>query len=144
VIGPVPIELEVTVLGAPVPQGSKSFKGIHGGRPVLAESSRGLPAWRQTVSFWASQHRQPPLEGPVRVEMVFTLSRPKSAPKRRRLPDRMPDLSKLARAVEDSLTDAGVWHDDAQVVEEHLWKRYVGDPLALDRPGVVVRVVAAE
>jgi len=60
--------------------------------------------------------------------MLFFLARPKShyrtgrnadrlrenAPRR---PAKMPDLSKLVRATEDALTDAGLWRDDAQVVE---------------------------
>ena len=49
-------------------------------------------------------------------------------------------MSKLARSTEDALTTAGVWADDARVVDEYLSKRYIGDPGALDKPGVLVRV----
>jgi Holliday junction resolvase RusA-like endonuclease len=84
-----------------------------------------------------------PLDGPLAVSMVFTLRKPASAPKRRRTwPDRTPDLSKLARATEDALTDAGVWADDARVVEYvRLAKVFPGeDRDALHIPGVVVRI----
>ena len=51
-----------------------------------------------------------------------------------------PDLSKLARGVEDALVAAGVMKDDALIVEyTRLAKVYVGeDEEALDRPGVLI------
>jgi crossover junction endodeoxyribonuclease RusA len=75
--------------------------------------------------------------------MVFTLPKPSSAPKRTRTwPMRYPDLSKLLRSTEDALTTAGVWADDARVIEyRHLAKVYPGEhPDALDAPGAVIRV----
>lgn len=96
-----------------------------------------------------------PLDGPLRVEMAFTLARPSShyrtgrnrallragAPLR---PSGTPDLSKLARAAEDSLTDAGIVKDDARIVEySRLAKVFIGeDPDALPMPGVLIRVWA--
>jgi crossover junction endodeoxyribonuclease RusA len=41
--------LTFTVRGTPAPQGSKSFKGIHGGHAVLAESSKKVKPWRMDV-----------------------------------------------------------------------------------------------
>jgi crossover junction endodeoxyribonuclease RusA len=83
--------------------------------------------------------------GPVSVEMIFTLPKPKSAPKlRKTMPDRKPDLSKLVRSTEDALTDAGAWEDDARVVECRSAKRYPGEgPDALDVPGCVIRITEA-
>ena len=78
------------------------------------------------------------LDGPLRVRMVFTLPKPASAPKRcTTWPMRTPDLSKLARSTEDALTDAGIWRDDARVVEySRLAKVFPGeDPEALAVPG---------
>jgi crossover junction endodeoxyribonuclease RusA len=138
--------MKIIVYGRPAPQGSKSFKGMSkAGRPILAESSKVVRPWRQDVKAAAYDARNgaPPLEGPLRVRMIFTVPKPQSAPKRRRTwPDRMPDLSKLARAVEDALTDAGTWQDDARVVEyERLAKVFPGeDPEALEVPGVVVEI----
>ena len=40
-----------------------------------------------------------------------------------RYPVTRPDALKLARAVEDALTGI-IWLDDAQIVEEHLTKRW--------------------
>lgn len=71
------------------------------------------------------------------------LAKPQSAPKRRRTyPMRTPDLSKLARSTEDALSDAGIWADDARVVEySRLAKVYPGeDPDALSSPGAVIEI----
>ena len=142
----------LTILGLPAPQGSKSFKGMVIGKrgqqiPRLVESSKKLPKWRARVAKQAAmlwQGREP-LDRAVVVSMTFTIPKPTSAPKTRRTwPDRKPDASKLARAVEDSLTDAGVLADDARIVDLIASKRYPGEGLnALDVPGVLVRIFDA-
>lgn len=98
-----------------------------------------------------------PLDGPLEVDMVFSLARPQShwrtgkstshllrdnAPRR---PQGTPDLSKLARATEDALTEAGAWRDDARVVEyERLAKVWCNeDPDALHIPGAVITIRSA-
>ena len=140
------------VYGEPAPQGSKKFVGMVVGKrgqqvPRLVESSKELAAWRETVrkQAWAEWRGREALDQPLVVVMTFTLPKPASAPKKARSwPMRKPDGSKLARAVEDSLTDAGVLADDARIVDLIARKRY---PLegadALERPGVVVRVFDA-
>lgn len=144
--------MQITVIGLPAPQGSKSFKGIHGGHAVLAESSKRVKPWREAVLWAARELHHPALPqravpGPVRAEMIFTVPKPKRAPKYRRTwPDRKPDLSKLVRSTEDALTDAGIWDDDARVVEYgRVAKVFPGeDPDALDVPGAVIRIEAVE
>jgi Holliday junction resolvase RusA-like endonuclease len=145
----------ISVRGAPAPQGSKRHMG-HG---VMIESSRHVKPWRDAVRSDAAAAARAlagwagPLDGALTVDMVFTFTRPKGhyrtgrnahllrsgAPQR---PAGAPDLSKLARATEDALTDAGIWVDDARVVEYgRLAKVYAGeDPDALDSPGAVIRV----
>jgi len=140
------------ILGLPASQGSKSFKGMVTGKrgqqiPRLVESSKELPKWRKEVTKQAAiaWRGKPPLDQPLVVIMTFTLPKPISAPKTRRTwPDRKPDVSKLARAVEDSMTDAGVWADDARIVDLIARKRYPGEwSGALPQPGVVVHVFDA-
>jgi len=54
---------------------------------------------------------------------------------------RTPDLSKLVRSTEDALTEAGIWKDDARVVECFASKRYPNEgPDALDVPGCVIEI----
>lgn len=138
--------LRLRIYGMPAPQGSKRFVGrAKNGRGIMVESSKKVKPWRQDVKAAAEAVRNgaDPLDGPLRVTMVFTLPKPKSAPKRRRTwPMRTPDLSKLARSTEDALTDAGLWVDDSRVVEYgFLAKRYPGEgTMALEAPGAVIVV----
>lgn len=142
--------IRIVVRGNPAPQGSKSFKGMtNAGRAILAESSKKVQPWRMDVKAAAealiSERNLSPLDGPLVARMVFTLPKPKSAPKTRRTyPMRTPDLSKLLRSTEDALTDAGLWADDARVVEyERLVKVYPNeDPESLPVPGVRIEVRA--
>jgi Holliday junction resolvase RusA-like endonuclease len=143
-----PLLLEVVAYGHPRPQGSKrAFVNKRTGRPVLVEQSEHLKPWREAIVQAAVDPSRQPLPGPLRVSMVFTMPKPLSAPKTRVThPMTQPDLSKLCRAAEDALTDAGVWVDDAQVVEYiRLAKVYPReDQDALHVPGIRVRVWAME
>lgn len=134
--------------GIPAPQGSKK----HVGNGRMVEVSKRLKPWRKVVTAQAKAtlpEDWEPLDGPLIAEFTFHLPRPTSAPKTRDIPAiRMPDLSKLVRAVEDSLTDAGVWVDDARVISEVTNKRYsvtealprIYDPLIHREPGVSIKV----
>lgn len=138
--------LRIEVRGLPAPQGSKRFVGMRGGKGVMVESSAKVKPWREDVRHAAERALSlaflPPFDEAVCVRMVFTLPKPTSAPKRRvTYPMRTPDLSKLIRSTEDALTSAGVWRDDARVVETFAAKRYPGEGLdALDVPGAVILV----
>lgn len=140
----------IVVYGTPGPQGSKKFLGTFTGKDgrthaKLGESSKKVRPWRQDVKGAAEVVRAgaAPLDCPLSVRMVFTMPKPVSAPKRKRTwPMRTPDLSKLCRSTEDALTQAGVWRDDARVVNyERLAKVFPGeDPEALEAPGVRIEI----
>ena len=145
--------LRIVVVGTPGPQGSKSFKGLNRrGKPVLVESSKKVQPWRDAVQAAAmeavnnlprDQRRAFPLDEPLAGRFVFTLRKPTSAPKRTRTwPTTYPDVSKLLRSTEDALTAAGVWKDDARLVElDRLAKVYPNeDPEALAVPGAVIEI----
>jgi len=85
-------------------------------RAKIALAGRSAPIWGVDV--------------PVRVEMEFWL------PSRKKYATARPDLDNLEKSVLDSLSDAGVWDDDCQVVEVITSKR----PAEIGR----VRVVACE
>ena len=133
------MSLTVTVLGTPAPQGSKR----HVGRGVMVESSEKVKPWREAVKWAFSDYTHADgapgilLTGPVRVDLVFTLIKPRSAPKTRRTwPAKRPDLDKLIRSTLDGLTDSGVIRDDAQIVTLTAAKRYPSEGArALSTPG---------
>lgn len=113
------------VYGDPRPQGSKRAFVVKG-RAVLTEASgENLKTWRGQVAIAARENRpDAPFEGPVRVVMRFFLRRPQKP--KHGTPAGRPDLSKLARAVEDELTGV-VFRDDSQAVVLELTKEYESD-----------------
>lgn len=142
--------MRIVVYGSPAPQGSKSFKGTFVGKDgrthgIMAESSKKVKPWRNDVKDAALLVRNgaAPLDGPLKVRMVFTVPKPASSPKSRRTyPMRKPDVSKLARSTEDALTDAGIWADDARIIEYvRLAKVFPGEDVdALESPGALIEI----
>lgn len=114
------------VLGLPAPQGSKTR--MPNGALVEGSSTTGrakTKAWRTSVAE-AARHiaAHPdvtaPLDGPLALDVLFRLPMPASRPKRLRVAGigwhtTKPDVSKLLRATEDALTDAGLIRDDARI-----------------------------
>jgi Holliday junction resolvase RusA-like endonuclease len=146
-----PSALVVFVPGRPAPQGSKHARPIYRGRGdakqftgKVAQVDMGgdaLKTWRDDLrGQLLEQHGQPATrfgDAAVAVHLEFRIARPKShyrtgrnthllrdgAPPR---PTGKPDIDKLSRAVLDAITSAGVWHDDAQVVQLQAAKVYIG------------------
>lgn len=132
-----------SVYGMPGPQGSK----CHVGNGRMIESSAKVKPWRVAVVWAAREAMAGPdgwaaLDGPLVAVMVFTLPKPKSAPKTRQSwPDRKPDLSKLIRSTEDALTDAGVIADDARIVACTASKVFPAEGQhALASPGAYIEI----
>lgn len=141
--------------------GALQAAGISGGVPtgrvaVIESSHDRLKSWRQAVVDAAlAVHSGPPLDGPLRLGLIFALPRPKSHYRTGRnsrqlrhgapaYPTGAPGLSKLLRATEDALTDAGIWHDDARVVGyarlEKIYAGHYGDTiLAVPGASIVVQ-----
>jgi Holliday junction resolvase RusA-like endonuclease len=86
---------------------------------MIEDNARHKP-WRATVAAYALSARLEAcagiIDGPVRLTLKFMFVKPKSVKKSRTLPCVKPDLSKLIRAVEDSLTGI-IWRDDSLVVD---------------------------
>lgn len=124
-------ELVIRAVGTPARQGSKDFKGMRGGRPVLVEADEQLPEWRKAVvaaavsamraTGWIRE------DGPCEVWIEVWLQRPRTV--RRAYPDHMGDGDgdKYARAVLDALTIAGVYTDDSRVIDHHCSKRWASE-----------------
>lgn len=140
--------LTFRVAGVPMPQGSMSAF-IRGGRAIVTDQKGPkLKPWREAVRSTAVERMGDewrPLLGPVRIDLWFAVPKPAAEPKRRRTWPirRSKDLDKLTRAVLDALTDAGLWGDDAQVVELRAVKDWPEHVQQMS-PGVVVRIWAVD
>jgi crossover junction endodeoxyribonuclease RusA len=121
--------IRFTVYGKPEPKGStRSFQHAATGRVVTTADAKGLKLWAYTVRSAAQERAGVLLEGPVRLELGFFLTRPRSVSVRKRpYPTAKPDLDKLTRAVKDALTGV-LWQDDAQVVLLIAQKVYTPGP----------------
>jgi Holliday junction resolvase RusA-like endonuclease len=158
-------DLEFTVRDhRPAPQGSKK-RGRNG---QIIDDCKRLKPWRDAVETAArdamvdaqedseewelSAHvaglieAKPiaTLDGPLSVEVVFTVRKPVSAPKTRvTWPTTRDsgDIDKLLRSTFDALTTAGAIADDSKIVEVSTRKVHPGEGLdALEAPGAVIRV----
>lgn len=136
--------VRLRVYGTPAPQGSKTAVMVGGhARVIEGRASSGRQAhksWRDAVATtaadWQAEHDAPLLEGPVRLEAVFILHRPKSVTRKRRpYPTTRPDLDKLLRSTLDSLTGR-ILGDDSQIVSIDALKVY--DDVA--PPGALLRL----
>lgn len=133
-------DFEVFVRGhRPAPQGSKR----HVGKGVLIEQSKRVKPWRQAV---CDAIGTPPetLDGPLAVQVVFTVSKPTTAPKNRvtyPATRSSGDLDKLLRSTFDALSDSGTIADDSRIIDVRAIKVYPGEHReALDEPGAIIRV----
>jgi len=147
--------LRFSVPGCPVSQGNHRYDPR---RHKLYETTKGHAAWRKSVTMVAKNAMQKEgltmLVGPLGASFVFTFPIPgshlrKNGHRRSMYPEgkiTKPDLSKLVRACEDSLTDADVWEDDSQLIRIEAVKQYEYTPAKQDtegrgpEPGVVVEV----
>lgn len=130
--------LAFCVYAEPIPQGSMKAIPSPGGFARLVSDNPRLHRWRATVAAMARAAQGPgwePIDTAAAVAVEFYMPKPASRPKRRRtLPDRKPDVDKLARAVMDALTAGGAIADDARVVDLRTRERYAAPVAALALP----------
>ncbi len=129
----------VPLKGADPASGRKAFRGV-----IVDDNKKPLKDWRTDVvvrvqdALTEASGVSWPLVGPVAVRLIFAM--PKPARPKWPWPAVKPDVDKLERAVLDAMTDAGVWKDDAQVVDLHSSKHYPGPAVAQTVPGVLITV----
>jgi crossover junction endodeoxyribonuclease RusA len=132
--------IRFTIIGDAEPQGSAkivplrrtfpftigSFRDLLRSVAITSDNAK-LKAWRKTVAHAARLSFggvAMELTGGVGVEATFHVATPQHVPADRGgLPIVRPDLDKLARGLLDGLTGV-VWHDDEQVVDLVVRKRY--------------------
>lgn len=115
---------ELFVEGKPESQGSMR---IYNGR-IVHSAGRGLRAWRDKIANQVNEAllaiQQPVWDGPVTLDLTFYLPMTSKTQVDRAAHIKRPDLDKLARAVLDALTQAGLYIDDCQVSSLRLQKKY--------------------
>ena len=149
----------IEVYGIPGPGGSKQCFLTKSGRKVYKDmGGKKTKAWRRAVTLetamalvWFRRNGNQPFEKGVAIDIhcTFWIPRPQhhfskskygTALKpqyRHALHVIAPDATKLWRSTEDALTDAGIWHDDSQVVSQSVSKHYATP----DRPpGATIRI----
>ncbi len=135
--------ISFNVIGVPQQQGSmKAF--VVGKRAIVTSDNTKLKPWRSCVFDAALKAMGgAPMEmGPVEIWAEFRIQRPASSPKTREtLPDKTPDLDKLARGLFDALTGV-CWDDDKRVVRMHISERYTDRNG--EQPGVSVSIERIE
>lgn len=128
--------VEIHVPGIPRPGGSKR----HIGRGILIDAGKHTKEWRAIVAFAGrdAMRSAEPMDGPLCVDVVFWMPRPKSHYKTGKNAGTLkadapqyhtskPDATKLWRSTEDALTGIA-WRDDAQIATQRITKRYGDKP----------------
>lgn len=129
--------IDITVEGEPYPQGSMVAGLTRQGRPyVRYTNNKNFRGWRNTVTEAVEEFMElwdlEQLTGKVAISVYFYFERPKShllksgklSAAGRKQPYPKKDLDKLIRSINDSVTDAGLWSDDSQVVVIESSKRW--------------------
>lgn len=108
------------------PRGRATIRGRHAGiyDPGTADG------WKSLIALHSKPYRpRYPITGPVEVDLVFLMPRPKSRMRKSDPEGRLwctakPDADNLEKALLDAMTNAGWWRDDAQVVRLNTSKVY--------------------
>lgn len=121
--------IQFTVKGVPIPQGSmKAFMPKGARFPVVTSDNPKLKQWRNLVKSAAitAMGFSHPAEKRIAIRLTANFYLPQA--KSNKLYDAVirPDLSKLLRAIEDSMTGV-VYEDDSQIIEAHVTKAF-GEP----------------
>ena len=125
--------IKIVIPGIPVAKGRPKFS-VRGGfarayTPAKTKAHEETIAWHGRVAMGS----RTPLEGPLCVDLLFTMPIPASIPKKRATAligcphTKKPDLDNLAKAILDGLNGI-IWLDDSQIVEIRARKIYGLEP----------------
>lgn len=143
--------IDLFVEGNPKPQ-SRPRVSVRAGRGFAYNADSGdMVAWKQALDSALAEIPERGLDGPMHVELVFRLPRPKAHYRTGKfshlLKDSAPgdegsrcDVDNLSKVVLDKITRSGYWVDDNQVVFMSVRKRWAFE----EDPGCEVRVIPIE
>ena len=125
--------ITLTIPGVPIAQPRQRHRTYQvGARTCTANytpSKHPVQQWKATVAIaWSDACDHEPLNGPVRLEVLFVAPRPQRLLTRawRHVlvwHEKKPDLDNLLKALKDALTGLA-WRDDSQVCQCYCEKRY--------------------
>ena len=138
--------VEFSVRGKPVPQPRpRVYRDEETGTTKTVSNAGPIKAWRESVQEAARRNRLEAREGPVRMDLVLWLPRPKRHSSAaghihprylEQPPGVRPDLSNYVKGIEDAL-DGIAYVDDGQIVELVASKRYTPEGRS---PGASIRL----
>ena len=126
--------MTLVIHGKPAPQ--PRVRAYRRGNHTGVYTPNTADAWKGQIILAASLYRGQFTTGPLRLEVEFYLPRPQ-AHKHDDYVTIKPDLDNLLKSTMDALSDAGVWHDDAQVAAIVSTKRYESANQAI---GAIIRL----
>ena len=108
------------------------------GRVVFYEPSN-LKAAKSQLTFHLLRHRpKEPLKGPLSLTVLWLFPKGKNH-KDGTWRITRPDTDNLEKRLKDCMTRCGFWKDDAQVVKEHVEKKWSENPV-----GIGIEIVELE
>jgi len=128
--------MTLVIHGTPAPQ--PRVRAYRRGEHAGVYTPDSAAAWKSQVTLAAIPHRGRFATGPLQLYVEFYLPRPQ-AHKNDDYVVVKPDLDNLLKSTMDALSNAGVWHDDAQVAAVVMSKRYESANQAI---GAVIRLEA--
>ncbi len=131
------MNITFTVYGKPQQQGSKKAFIIAGKARLRETNAERQKNWYGAVAQQAAlvMGERAATREPCRLSAVFMFTRPQAhygtgknserlKPNAPSLHAQTPDISKLARCIEDAMTGI-VYHDDRQIFSEHIERQWV-------------------
>lgn len=110
------------IAGQAVPKGRPRF--FNRGKFFGTYTPGKTRMWEQFVQFQAVKHKPKDLpECPIEMQLIFTLPRPKSLPKKVTHHTKKPDADNLAKCIKDAL-EGIFFKNDSQVFSLCVNKRY--------------------
>lgn len=143
--------IDLFVEGNPKPQ-SRPRVSVRAGRGFAYNADSGdMVAWKQALDSALAEIPERGLDGPMHVELVFRLPRPKAHYRTGKfshlLKDSAPgdegsrcDVDNLSKVILDKITRSGYWVDDSSVVFLSVRKRWA----YCESAGCEIRVIPIE
>jgi Holliday junction resolvase RusA-like endonuclease len=112
----------------PVAKGRPKFARTKAGFTVSYTPQKTRNAEQTLVALMIAQHQplNPLPQGAIKITMIFTRTRPKSAPQKKSCEwITRPDIDNIFKTVGDSMNGL-YFRDDSQIIEAHIFKKIAG------------------